>query len=446
MEQEIQMMTDRLTESALFRPARMIQIDLAEPIPTVIANWDGCHYERAIALIKLFGRPLGTVELPLHGQDLPAETCANHIWQALSADIIKRLQQEEMDPAAKLSAAGLSHLGIPVTNRSYQQLLQDPPFATVVIATHNRTSGLAQCLESLLAMDYPAFDIVVVDNAPSTDETAEFMRTHYGHSEQVRYVCEPRPGLAIAHNRGLQEVTAPFVAFTDDDVLVNEGWLTQLLHSFTVASNVGCVTGMIWPAEMETPAQAWIEQYGGFSKGFERRLFDIHKNRLPGPLFPYAAGSFGSGANMAFRTDALQAIGGFDPDLGAGSGGMGGDDLAAFFQIVANGYTLVYEPAAIVNHWHYKEYARLQRTAYGYGVGLTAYLTSTLVNNPKRILDFLLRVPFGIAYALNPQSPKNKNKQTDYPSELTRLERRGMLFGPVAYLRSRWQSRNFQTL
>ena len=140
---------------------------------------------------------------------------------------------------------------------------------------------------------------------------------------------------------------------------------------------------------------------------------------------------------MAFSTAALRAIGGFDPALGAGSLAMGGDDLAAFFQVVTHGYRLVYEPSAILYHWHRRDYAGLRRQAYGYGVGLTAYLTKTIVDQPSRLLDFVIRMPQGLAYVFSDKSPKNAKKLGDYPHELTTIERRGMLYGPIAYLRSR---------
>ena len=245
-------------------------------------------------------------------------------------------------------------------------------------------------------------------------------------------------------NAGLREATAPIVAFTDDDVIVNRDWLTHIVAAFVYNKNVGCVTGMIWPAEMETPAQDLIEQYGGFSKGFSQKHYSLDINQKTDILFPYTAGQFGSGANMAFNTAVLKELGGFDPALGAGSQGMGGDDLAAFYQIVASNFTLVYEPAAIIHHWHYREYARLQKTAYGYGVGLTAYLTSTLFKKPAKLFQLLLKAPVGIFYALAPSSGKNKQKQANYPRELTRIERQGMLKGPIAYLQSWWNTRHLR--
>ncbi len=426
-----------------FKPVRILEVEIGQPLPAVSAfdATTGQHYQRARSLVRLHTQPLGVVELSLGESGLSAEDYARQIWRVLRPEIIEHLQGDGLPPAIALEAAGLPGAGTPQCAQERETLLANAPFVSVVIATHDRPASLAACLGSLLSLDYPRYEIIVVDNAPSTNATADFIRQTSGNLAWVRYVREDRPGLAMAHNRGLMEVKAPIVAFTDDDVVTDKYWLTELVKGFHVAGNVACVTGMIFPAELETPAQTWLEQFGGFSKGFNRRIFDRSGNRLNSPLYPYAAGTFGSGANMAFKTSVLRDIGSFDPALGAGSAALGGDDLAAFFSIIAGGYRLVYEPAAIVYHWHRRDYAGLHKQAYSYGVGLTAYLTKCLIDNPGRLLDFAARIPYGFVYALSPRSPKNSKKLADYPRELTDVERKGMLYGPFAYLHSRWQAR-----
>jgi GT2 family glycosyltransferase len=323
-------------------------------------------------------------------------------------------------------------------------LLANAPFVSVVVATHNRISTLATTLDSLMAMEYPNFEIVVVDNAPSNNDTADFLAQKYASDSRVRYVREDNPGLAIAHNRGIQEVKGSIVAFTDDDVMVDRYWLAEIVRGFQSADNVGCVTGLILPGELESQAQLWVEQYGGFRKGFDTQIFDLQEYRLKSALYPYAVGPLGSGANMAFRRDVLIKMKGFDPALGAGSLGVGGDDLAAFYDVITRGYRLVYQPAAMVRHWDPREYASLRRRAYGYGVGLTAYLTKCMVEKPWLVFDIAMRLPFGLVHLLSAKSPKNNNKKADYPRELTTLERKGILYGPIAYMRSYWRTRNLR--
>jgi O-antigen biosynthesis protein len=170
--------------------------------------------------------------------------------------------------------------------------------------------------------------------------------SRYDHPGRVTYIREDRPGLGRAHNSGMEKVTAPIAAFTDDDVIADPRWLASLAGNFEQSPKIGCVTGLILPAELETRAQFWTERHGGFSKGFQRKVFDLEQQRPAAPLFPYTAGQFGSGANMAFRMDALRQIGGFDSALGAGTLARGGDDLASFFAVVTAGYQLVYEPCS----------------------------------------------------------------------------------------------------
>jgi hypothetical protein len=112
-----------------------------------------------------------------------------------------------------------------------------------------------------------------------------------------------------------------------------------------------------------------------------------------------------------------------------------------FFDVIVHGFRLVYEPAAILYHKHRRDYPGLANQAYGYGVGLSAYLTRTLITYPKRLIDIFLRIPAGLRHILSPTSAKNNKKSTTYPGELTSLERKGFLWGPFAYVRSRIHTR-----
>ncbi len=432
-----------------FTPARIIQIELAQPLPNLSpldARTDQ-RYRRAISLVRLHTQPLGVIEVILGEDGLSAADLAKEIDRALSSEISAHLSEDGLPHGNALTAAGLPAADLPKCLQARQAILDDPPRVSIIIATRDRPEQLKVCLGSLNNLDYPNFDIIVVDNAPTTPATADFIRQEYGDSTRVRYVREERPGGALARNRGLAEAKAGLVAFTDDDVVVDRHWLAELVRGFSAAENaestfsVACVTGMILPAELESPAQAWIEQFGGFGKGFQRRIFDLGEHRPKNPLYPYTAGMFGSGANMAFKTSVLREIGGFDPALGPGSAAMGGEELAVFFELVSRNYRLVYQPSAILHHWHHRDYSKLRKIVYSYGVGLTAYLTKTLIDHPERLLGFVARVPHGFVYVLGARSPKNAKKQADYPKELTWIERKGMLAGPLAYLRSRWRLR-----
>jgi hypothetical protein len=422
-------------------PIRLLELELSEPLCDIVARTgDGKHYRRARALVRLHERPLGLIELPLGSDGVAAEDVARRIQEALGPAIARHLAR---DGQATRIVAGGSEL--PPCRAERARFRTAAPFATVAVATHDRTDTLADCLESLLGLDYPHYEVVVVDNAPSTSGTRDLVATRFAGDPRVRYLREERRGVAAAHNRALGAARGSIVAFTDDDVVVDRLWLLELAAGFTAAPDVACVTGLILPRELETPVQLWLDEHWGFSKGFERRLFDLHAHRPRNRLFPYAAGLFGSGANMAFQTDVLRRAGGFDAATGAGSPARGGDDLAAFFGVVAAGHTLVYEPAAIVHHRHRPDYASLCAQSFGYGVGLTAYLTKTIVDEPRRSLDLARRAPAGAVHAFAPRAPANTRRPPGLPQVLATLECAGSAYGPIAYLRARRMLRRSET-
>lgn len=424
-----------------FEPVRILSIETDGPLPELTSctdhGWTG--YSRALILVRLHQQPVGVIEVTIPNDGLDANELAIQIWEQLEEPIRVHMSEDghRLPATYTLNANGLKSESVPACLQARMSLLEDPPFVSIVIATRDRLGSLKECLQSLLELDYPNFEIIVVDNAPKSDATEKFIRTSFGGSSKVRYIREDMPGLAIAHNRALIGLTSPIVAFTDDDVVVDRNWLSSIVVNFQRDPRVGCVTGMILPYELETLPQLWIEQFGGFGKGCRRICFDMDENRLDDILYPYSAGKFGSGANMAFCTSVLQSIGGFDPSLGAGTIAKGGDDLAVFFDVLVNGHRLVYEPAAILYHKHRRDYSGLANQAFGYGVGLSAYLMRTVLTYPKRLIDIAFRVPAGLKHILSPKSSKNQKKSGTYPRELTNLEIKGFIRGPFAYIQSR---------
>uniref|UniRef100_A0AAU2V800 Glycosyltransferase family 2 protein n=1 Tax=Streptomyces sp. NBC_00003 TaxID=2903608 RepID=A0AAU2V800_9ACTN len=368
-------------------------------------------------LVRLRGRPVGTVI----GQVREGEDAAEVLATAARKQLTGFVPEERPAPAPL-------------------------PRASVVVATRERASQLARALDSLLGQDHPDYEILVVDNNPATDQTRELVEQRY-KALGVRYVVEPVPGLAAAHNRGVAAAHGEILAFTDDDVIADRRWLSSLAAPFADDPRLGCVTGLILPARLTTPAQILLESHGGFTKGFAPRHFDPRRPPADEPLFPFTAGRFGSGANMAFRARAIRAVGGFDPATGTGTPAKGGDDLYAFARIVVAGHRLSYTPEALVWHHHRETWQDLENQAYGYGAGLTAYLTAIIVRRPALLPALLARVPRGLAHALAISAHRDAGEQSvpgehgsqsyPWPRSLSRLERRGMLYGPLGYLRAR---------
>jgi GT2 family glycosyltransferase len=248
-----------------------------------------------------------------------------------------------------------------------------PPAVTVAVCTRDRVEDLARCLDALEAIRYPALDLLVVDNAPATRDAERLVAGR----PRVRYVREVRPGLDWARNRAIAEARGEIVAFTDDDVVVEPGWVDALVAAFGDDPGVGGVTGLVLPLELETPAQRLFESYRSFGRG-ERR-FQAQVPRGTGPVAARygATGSFGTGANMAFRRDLLVELDGFDPGLGAGTPTRGGDDLDIFFRVLKAGRTLVYEPAAVVRHRHRRAMYVLVGQIRDHGISFSSYVVRT---------------------------------------------------------------------
>jgi len=423
-------------------PVRLVEVELSGPIPDVptTPSRSGVPYPQALVLVRLHREPLGLPTLELRGDGLPAWELADAVWTVFRSEIARHLAADGEAPAQGLTAAGLSPREPPPCAWEHAFRPEDLTLASVVVTTCDRPSQLLGTLDSLLAQTYPSFELIVVDNRPRVTLTRDAVRRRYGADPRVRYVAEPRVGLSAARNAGLEQARGEIVAFTDDDVIVDRHWLSSLAHAFLLDGGAGCVTGLILPLELETRAQLWFEQFGGFGKGFQRHSFDLGPNRPPDALFPYAAGRFGSGANTAFRTGILRQLGGFAVELGAGTPAHGGEDLDAYLNVIRAGHRLLYEPRALLWHPHLRSLRALSRQIHRYGVGLSAALTKRFVASREERRQMVRRLPAGLAYAVDPRSAKNAGKDPSYPGWLTLLELAGMLRGPVALALARWSA------
>jgi glycosyltransferase involved in cell wall biosynthesis len=417
---------------------RVLEVEIGGELPRLDdgTGQSGARYGAALVLVRLHGEPLGLVEVPLPPGGLEPEPLAERIEAALGGPIGAHLERDGM-PRERLTAAGIDGAGQPPCSVATADFLARAPMVTVVIPTRDRPERAAEAVASVLSCDYPAdrFELILVDNRPDPSADSVGATSSTLADDRVRVLHEPISGGANARNTGLANAKGEIVAFTDDDVVADRDWLMTIARGFDGEANVGAVSGLVMPLEMETPAQVWFEGYARFSGRFERHAYDLGPNRpLDDPLFPFDIGVLGTGANMAFRTEALRQAGGLDPAFNT-KALPNGTDVEALLRVMLRGWTVVHDPGAIVQHAHQREYHQLERRVYGYGLGLTAVLSKSIIHNPRLIPELLRKLPRGIAFALSPSSAKNDSKQSDYPAELDRLELRGMLKGPLAYAR-----------
>ena len=309
------------------------------------------------------------------------------------------------------------------------------PSVTVVVPTIGRQPArLVRTVESLLALDYPDFEIIVVDNR--TGFHNEPLPAFPG-GDKVRVELEAKPGIAAARNRGVASAKGEIIAFTDDDVLVDALWLRALGARFVLDAEVEGVGGLVLPSELATEPQLWFEEfYGGFSQSFRSETTSVARNSKTDGLFPYAPGRFGAGCNMAFRRSTLERVGGFNELLGTGTAARGGEDLAIFINVLLGGGTLAFEPAALVRHAHRRTESEFMSQVFGYGVGLTAMYTALVVSDPRHLVAMLRRIPAGVRLLTRPSASRSASSTTGYPRRTYGNQMLGMAYGPVAYLRS----------
>ena len=166
-------------ETPGFRPARMLEVEISQPLPrvTVFKSERQERYHRAISLVRLHTRPLGVIELQLDEQGLSAAEFARRIWASFGVEISAHLRRDELEQIGELPVGGIPTTGKPRCRREQDELLSNAPPVSIVVATHDRPGSLAICLDSLLCQDYdPNYEIVVVDNAPNTTATAATWR------------------------------------------------------------------------------------------------------------------------------------------------------------------------------------------------------------------------------------------------------------------------------
>jgi GT2 family glycosyltransferase len=199
------------------------------------------------------------------------------------------------------------------------------PRISVVLCSYNGQRTIRDCLEGLQELEYPDFEVIVVDDG-STDATAAIARQH-GFAP----ITTAHRGLSYARNVGIEAASGEIIAFIDDDARPDPHWLKYLAVTFLRTDHVGVGGPNIAPAGDGVIAECVANAPGG---PVHVLLSDQEAEHIPG-------------CNMAFRKADLQAIGGFDPQFRTA-----GDDVDICWRLRQAGGTLGFSPAAVV--WHHR--------------------------------------------------------------------------------------------
>jgi O-antigen biosynthesis protein len=199
------------------------------------------------------------------------------------------------------------------------------PRISVIVCTYNGARTIRDCLEGLRRLDYPNFEVIVVNDG-STDATPAIAE-EYGY----RIISGKNHGLSHARNVGLHAASGEIVAYIDDDAYPDPDWLRYLAAGFLGSTHVGIGGPNIPPPGDGLRAEAVANAPGG---PIHVLISDREAEHIPG-------------CNMAFRRNALLAIGGFDPQFRTA-----GDDVDICWRLRERGWTLGFHPSAVV--WHHR--------------------------------------------------------------------------------------------
>jgi len=229
------------------------------------------------------------------------------------------LTREDRSPKLALDAVREAFADVPFSSRLHW------PRVSVVVCSYNGARTIGDCLDGLARLDYPDYEVIVVDDG-SRDATAAI-----AHRYAPVLIQTPNRGLSHARNAGLAAATGEIVAYIDDDARPDPQWLRYLAATFMSTAHAGVGGPNIAPPGDGPIAECVARAPGG---PVHVLLNDREAEHIPG-------------CNMAFRKSCLEAIGGFDPQFRTA-----GDDVDVCWRLLERGWTLGFHSAALV--WHHR--------------------------------------------------------------------------------------------
>jgi GT2 family glycosyltransferase len=229
---------------------------------------------------------------------------------------------------------------------------------SAIICTRNRGDKIASAVQSVLASEYPSFDLTIIDQ--STDDlTREAVDKLSSADDRLRYVHSTEPGLSRAYNNGVRRTTGAILVFTDDDCLVEPDWITRIVAAFDAEPDGDLLYGRVIAAGESdsdvalTPALT-IAGPERLAKGEGFKVF-------------------GMGANFAARRRLFERIGGFDEMLGGGGPLWSSQDYDLEYRAYQAGCVILLRPEVYVRHDGRREHEDWPKLLLAYGSGDGAF-------------------------------------------------------------------------
>jgi len=229
---------------------------------------------------------------------------------------------------------------------------------SVVICTRNRPDLIGNAVASVLANDYPTFDVLVVDQS-TDDRTGEIVRGLGGDHANLRYLHTARAGLSRAYNIGIRETSGELLAFTDDDCIAPTGWLTSVANAFAAEAD-----GELLYGQVQVPAVL-------ADRADDVPTLDIQNPWKLNRQRPFLL--YGMGANFAARRSLFRRIGLFDEVLGGGGPLKSSQDFDLQYRAYVGGATVLFRPEVTIDHYGIRSPEQWTGTNRAYGTGDGAF-------------------------------------------------------------------------
>ena len=215
------------------------------------------------------------------------------------------------------------------------------PKVSVIVCSYNGAKTLERCLESLRRIEYPDYEVILVDDG-SKDDTEEIA----SRNPWITYLRQENSGLSMARNVGARAATGEVLAYTDSDCMADPQWLYFMVGTLLSGAYAG-----VGGPNVSPPAENWIQACVAAAPGGPNHvlLTDQIAEHIPG-------------CNMAFYKWAFERVGGFDPEYR-----KAGDDVDFCWRLQQDGQIIGFSPSAIV--WHYRRFtlAAFRKQQNGYG-------------------------------------------------------------------------------
>ena len=223
----------------------------------------------------------------------------------------------------------------------------DSPFVSIIIPAYNCEKTISKCLNSLLNLNYPKYEIIIVDDG-STDSTPEILNSYH---DKIIVIKTDNEGPSHARNIAVNQAKGEYVSFTDSDCIVDNNWLNELLKGFLNEKVAGVGGDQLSPDD-ET---VFGRDVNNFMKaiGFVSDYLKLHKQIIETKHNPTC--------NVMYKKIILLEAGLFNEDL------WPGEDVEIDLKIRKLGYTLYYNPDAIVYHYRPQNIKSFSRMMKRYG-------------------------------------------------------------------------------